>query len=298
MLLSLSLDTNSTLEYIKYTIEKSIENKTLQLPYEATKRIQELLIDENITKEKFLMELRPILARTDNFDWKTQVFFKNLADKVFDPFNSLSFVQLSIYIFFVFFFLFLYKKFNKNPKFKRLKKKVNSIFKSVLVRFGALMGYLVPYAHLCHEYIPSISSVYPLVNIFVAPPMNEIVTVISNFPHSSTIYFFGAIYICLRRRIPKNRFVRFHVAKGLMLLSVQAIPLICYEILTSQQFRNYGNTEVIQNFLFVFLLNIFWLLPGVWEALTLSYPKNPLLREAVEVNLGPDDFGNFKWWDR
>jgi len=298
MLLSLSLDTNSTLEYIKYTLEKSIENKTLQLPYEATKRIQELLIDDNITKEKFLMELRPILARTDNFDWKMQVFFKNLADKVFDSFNSLSFVQLSIYIFFGFFFLFLYKKFNKNPKFKKLKKKVNSFFKSALVRFGALMGYFVPYISLCGQYIPSLSSAYPFVRIFVIPPLDEVIEGFYSLPYSTSVYFFGTIYICLKLQIPRNRFVRFHFAKGLMLISLQSVPLIGYEIITSQQFRNYDHMEVLQNFLFVFLLNLFWLLPGLWEALTFSYPKNYLLREAVEVNLGRDNFGDFKWWDR
>lgn len=294
----LSLDTNSTLEYIKYTIEKNIENKTLQLPYEATERIKELLIDENITKEKFLMELRPILANTGNFSWKIQVFLKNLADKVSDQFNQISSVQLSIYIFFGFLFLFLYKKYNKNPKFKRLKKKLNQFFKSGLVRFGALMGYFIPYLHLCRDYLPPLIQRYPILEILITSPIKEALYIYYITPYAGTIYFFGTIIIFIKFKVIKNRFVRFHIVKGLMFCTFQSLPQLGYEILTSQAFRKYDYTEVNQIVLFVFILNLFWLFPGVWEALTFSYPKNPLLREAVEVNIGRDEFGNFKWWNK
>ena len=51
MLFSHDLETNSTVEYLKYSIEKEIENKSLHLPPKAMERIQELKEKNQVVKK-------------------------------------------------------------------------------------------------------------------------------------------------------------------------------------------------------------------------------------------------------
>jgi hypothetical protein len=296
MLFSYDLETNSTVEYLKYRIEKEIENKSLNLPPKAMERIQELLSDEKITSEKLLTELKTVLESTNNFSWKIQLYLTHLANNLFDQLNLFSFRQLSLYIFFGFVILFLYKKFKKTPKIKILEKKANTFFTSILIRFWAMTGYLVPYLSICLSYTPNLLLPYPSLRIFVPPFIQDAMYIFENIKYSGSLYFFGAILFVTRLQVPANRFVRFHLLKGVMFFAIQSIPQAIYSILTRLDYRDIGEVEALQLSLFMFGLNLYWLLPGFWEGLTLSYPKNPVLREAIEVNLGPDEFG--KWWDK
>lgn len=296
MLFSHDLETNSTVEYLKYRLEKEVENKSLQLPPKAMERIQELLSDEKITAEKLTTELKPILASTNNFSWKIQLYLTNLANNLLDQLPIFSFRQLSLYIFFGFFLLFLYKKIQKTPKIKVLEKKANSFFTSALIRFCAMMAYLIPYISLCLNYSANLVGFYPSFKFFIPSFIIESMYVYDNIKYSGTIYFFFTVFLVGQLRFPRNRFVRFHLVKGVMFFVMQNIPSAIYTILTRLDSRPLGGLEARDISLFFFITNVFWLLPGVWEGLTLSYPKNRGLREAVEVNLGPDEYG--KWWDK
>jgi hypothetical protein len=296
MLFSHDLETNSTVEYLKYRIEKEIENKSLYLPPKAMERIQELLSDEKITSEKLRTELKTVLESTNNFSWKIQLYLTHLANNLSDQLNIFSLRQLSVYIFFCFFLLFLYKKFEKTPKMKVLEKKTNLFFTSMLTRFWAMMAYLVPYVYLCLQYTPNLLVPYPSIRIFIPSFIEDAMYVVENIKYFGNIYFFALVLLITRFGLPKDRFVRFHLSKGLMFFALQGIPQGIYTLLTRLEYRDLGQVEAVQLSLFIFGLNLYWLLPGFWEGLTLSYPKNPSLREAIEINLGPDEYG--KWWDK
>jgi hypothetical protein len=296
MLFSHDLETNSTVEYLKYSIEKEIENKSLHLPPKAMERIQELLSDEKITSEKLQTELKTVLESTNNFSWKIQLYLTHVANNLFDQLNIFSFRQLSLYIFFGFFILFLYKKFKKTPRIKILEKKANSFFTSILIRFSAMLAYLVPYLSLCLYYTPNLLVPYPSIRFLLPSFILDGMYLFQHIKYSGSIYFFTAMIIITRYKLPANRFVRFHLLKGLLFFAIQSLPQAVYTIITRLDYRDIGQVEALQLSLFLFGLNLYWLLPGLWEGLTLSYPKNPALREAIEVNLGPDEYG--KWWDK
>ena len=103
--------------------------------------------------------------------------------------------------------------------------------------------------------------------------------------------------ILIRYRIPEDRFIRFNIMYGVLLISFQGI--------FSEIFGYYVNSKMfcptlddkVEAALTMF---IFWLLifiPCFLRALFGVYTNNSFMREAIEVHLGRDG-PDFIWWDR
>lgn len=287
MLLSLEVDSN--LDYLKQKFTTDLENPHLRFPPAAIKKIKEILLNDQInSEEELLKEIKNVLIRTNNFTWKIKLFLVDLSNKLLDKVHSIGLAQVGASFCLAFFFFFCYKRF-------KLDKKLAPFVGPVIVRFGAMMGYIYPIITLYTACLPTMLHEGVLfVRIFMSPVVLKLME-LSTHPLSSYFYFFYVVYVVISLKLPKNRFIRFHIVKGLFLSVVQQIPLILFKFFFS------GNLGVLSEkdlYSFMFVLNLFWILPGIWESLTLNYPKYYPLRESIELNLGRDPEDGFKWWDR
>jgi hypothetical protein len=284
----LSLEVGSNLEYLKQKLTTDLENPHLRFPPAAIKKIKEILLsDQMYSEEELLKEIENVLITTNNFTWKIKLFLVDLSYKLSDQVNSIGLTQLGASFCIVFFFFFLNKRF-------KFGKKLAPFVRPVIIRFGAMMGYFYPVITLYAACLPSlIGEQIPFVR-FLMPPVVMKLMVIFDKMSFCYLYFF-VIIVFISSKIPKSRFIRFHFIKGLYLSVVQQIPLFLYQFFFS---ANPGAVRIADLYIFTFLLNVFWILPGIWEALTLNYPKYYPLRESIELNLGRDPEDGFEWWDR
>jgi hypothetical protein len=288
----LSLETDLSLDYLKLTAEQKL--KHLFLPSSAAKRLKEIIEDDQINIDDFVKELQAIEASVDNLSWKVQTYLHKLSNHLADQIQTISFVYLIVAIFLIFGLLFFYKKVKSEKKLAPLRKAMASI----IIRFSAMLAYLPPIICLYSHYMPSVVKLFPEF-FFLMPGFIELlVQVYDNIKHVEYIYFFSVVWIVIGRRWPRNRFIRFHIVKGLLLFTMQHIPFIIYQISFGNLEGGFDQIPLTRISLFCLLLNLFWILPGLWEGLTLTYPKYYPLRESIELNLGRDDTDNFKWWDR
>lgn len=287
MLLSLVVDSN--LEHLKQKLTADLENPHLRFPPAAIKKIKEILLNDQInSEEELLKEIKNVLIYTNNFTWKIKLFLVDLSNKLSDQVHSIGLVQIGASLCLAFFFFFFYKRF-------KFDKKLAPFVRPVRVRFGAMMGYFYPIIMLYTSCLPSLLGEEVLsIRIFMPPGILKIMELTKN-QSVSYFYFFFIIYVVMGLKLPKSRFIRFHFVKGLFLSVVQQVPLILYTFFFS---ANIEAVSIKDLYSFIFVLNLSWILPGIWEALTLNYPKYYPLRESIELNLGRDPEDGFKWWDR
>jgi hypothetical protein len=253
-------------------------------------------LDDQIKPDDFIDQFNNILTNTENLSWKNFIFLTEIKEKFFDQITRISWLQIIIVLIFFSVFFFLNKKF----KLQRPSKKFSAIIKNILERFFALLGYFVPIVNIYHLFILPLLPKYPYLN-FILP--NFMRTVLGIYGQHYRIffysYFFCLMFLCLQFKLPKPRFVRFHMVRGLMLIAFQNIPAQILEFV--QLFQMSDSLSVYQqmNAVLCFLaINLFWLLPCLYQAVSYTYPKSDFIRDAVEINLGRDNDEGFTWWDR
>ena len=93
------------------------------------------------------------------------------------------------------------------------------------------------------------------------------------------------------------------MVQGYFFYLFQSLPRQLFELITKSTLHDGLSFNTLQGLVILCLvINLYYLIPGVYQALTLSYPKDTFIREAIEIQIGRDDFndedGNiFKWWD-
>lgn len=293
----LSLETDSNVASLKMeAIKLSLGRK---LPHAAAQKLQEILKNDIISEEQFTTEYNKIIASSETLTWKTIIYLSNLKVRFLDQAAKISPFQVGFILLLFIGLFFFYKKYVS--KSKKRKKYVFGIIENVQERFYASLGYFLPIVVIYCQYITPLCY-YPrywALNTFYPDFMRKAVDIYITYNGLiSWGYFFGIFFLALRFKIPRSRFVRFHIIRGLIILNFQSIPEAIISIFTGPRYLLLQEQQM-NVLLFLLVLNLYFILPSVSQALRHTYPKNPFIREAAEVILGRDnDDPNFKWWDR
>jgi hypothetical protein len=290
----LSLETDSNIAPFKMeAIELSLGRK---LPHAAAQKLEEILKDDTIQAEEFIAEFQKILASSETLSWKTIVYLTNLKARFMDQIVGISPFQVGFILLLFMGLFFFYKKYIS--KSKKRTKYVLGLVENLLERFYAFLAYSFPILQLYALYLVRLCSYYPLLNILYPDFMGLAVYFYTrNTILISWTYFLVVCFITLRFKIPRSRFVRFHIVRGLVILNFQSIPdlLLSIFIGRSDSLPYHQQMNVL---MFLAVVNLYFILPSLVQAIRHTYPKNAFLREAAEVVLGRDDDPGFKWWDR
>jgi len=292
MFLSLETDSNIA-SYKMEAIKLSLGRK---LPHTAAQKLQEILKDDNIPGEEFIAEFNKIVASSETLRWKTIVYLSNLKARFMDQIVKISPFQVGFILLLFIVLFFFYKKYVS--KSKKRKKYVFGLIENVLERFYAFLAYFLPILFVYNSYLGPLCTTYPLLTL-VYPNLLGIAVYFyaKNAVLISWVYFFVVFLAVLRLRMPKSRFTRFHIVRGLVILNFQSLPESFLNIFLGPSYLLHRDQQ-LNVLMFLLIVNLYFILPSITQALLHTYPKNPFLREATEVLLGRDNDPGFKWWDR
>lgn len=287
----LSLEPNQDIKFLKW--EAALQTRDQKFPHAAAQKLKEILMDDQIKPEEFITKFNKILATTESLSWKMYLSINDIKDTFFDQILRVSWFQIFLILFIFSFLLFIKKRF----KLKTPRKKIIFITSNILERCGALLAYFMPILILYASYLPTLLPSYHFFSLIIPNFFRTPMSFYMQHPNVVSFgYFFLIITIAIQLKLPRNRFVRFHLIRGLMLMSCQSIPGILYSI--TEDYAGLTPHQNLKMALGVFSINLFWILPCLYQAITHTYPKSSFMREAVEVQLGRDDDEDFKWWDR
>lgn len=287
----LSLEPNQDIKFLKW--EAALQTRDQKFPHAAAQKLKEILMDDQIKPEEFITKFNKIIATTESLSWKLYLSINDIKDKFFDQILRVSWFQIFLILLIFSFLLFIKKRF----KIKTPRKKILSITSNVLERCGALLAYFMPVLILYASYLPRLLPSYNFFTLIVPDFFRTPMSFYMQHPNVLSLgYFFLLITVALQLKLPRSRFVRFHLLRGLMLIACQGIPSLLYSI--TEDFRVLTPNQTLHMYLGTFVVNLFWILPCLYQAITHTYPKSSFMREAVEIQLGRDDDEDFKWWDR
>jgi hypothetical protein len=287
----LSLEPNQDIQFLKW--EAALQTRDQKFPHAAAQKLKEILMDDQIKPEEFITKFNQIIATTESLSWKLYLSINDIKDKFFDQILRVSWFQIFIILFIFSFLLFIKKRF----KLKIPRKKILSITANILERCGALLAYFMPILILYASYLPRLIPSYNFFTLIVPDFFRTPMSFYMQHPNVLSLgYFFLLITIALQLKLPRCRFVRFHLLRGLMLIACQGIPGLLYSI--TEDFKVLTPNQTLHMCLGTFVVNLFWTLPCLYQAITHTYPKSSFMREAIEIQLGRDDDEDFKWWDR
>lgn len=290
----LSLETDSNIAPFKMeAIKLSLDRK---LPHAAAQKLEEILKDDTIQADEFIAEFQKILASSETLSWKTIVYLTNLKARFMDQIVGISPFQVgSILLLFVGLFFF-YKKYIS--KSKKRTKYVLGLVESLLERFYAFLAYSFPILQFYAAYLVRLCSYYPLLNILYPDFMGLAVYFYTrNTFLLSWIYFFVLCFFIFRFKIPRSRFVRFHLVRGIVIFNFQNLPEQFVSLFTGPA-NSLPYHQQMNVLMFLAVVNLYFILPSLVQAIRHTYPKNAVLREAAEIVLGRDNDPGFKWWNR
>lgn len=274
-------------------LEALLQTSDLQMPRAAAKKLQKIMMDDQIQPEEFAKEFEGILKSTQTFSWKVYLYVSNIKSRFFEELTQVSWLQAFGFIVSLSFLYFLYKKFKLEKEAKQLSK----IGYNLLERMVASFGYFFPLLFMYQMYLMPLFRDFPGLLIFYSSFMQKALKIYNGHPNIiSYTYFFLTIYLCTGIRLPRSRFVRFHMIRGVFLFSFQNLPESLYNLFYKASIVTNAQQKSAIFFLLVF--NAFLVLPGVYQALTHSYPKSYFIREATEDALGRDRNEGFKWWNK
>jgi len=194
--------------------------------------------------------------------------------------------------------LFILIAFVLEQKFKFDKpKKWFVAFNALLFQRGfSAIAYYVPYLDMINTHIPLLQDEHPLVlRLFLPNFVADSIDVVQQIPFLSFVYISLGYGLCIRYKIPKDRFIRYNVMYSIMLISLQGIINDMFITFIETVIFD---TEIRSN---ITLLSFFlWLalyIPCFVRSFAGKYDENKFIREAVEVHLGRDG-PDFIWWDR
>lgn len=287
----LSLDPDQDINFLKW--EAALQTRDQKFPHGSAQKLKEILLDDQIKTEEFITQFNKILASTESLSWKSFVYLNNLKNRFIDQLGSISWVQILSILFIFTFFYIINKKFRLNTPTK----KIATIISNILERITALFGYFVPLVVIYSSYVLTLLPTYPYLNLIVPNFMRTAISLYMRYPiYINFGYFFGIVFLCLQFKLPRPRFVRFHMVRGIMLLAFQGVPDLIFQLLQSSQAIT--PNQRVTTALCLFVINLFWILPCLYQAITHTYPRSSFIRDAIEIHVGRDNDENFKWWDR
>jgi hypothetical protein len=282
------------IDYIKYCGEFDIDQ--LILPQRAINKFKIIFEDPDIQPDEFIQKMDEILKTADSLSWKIELAFLNLKAELVEILKTVSWFEVGLISFIFLIFTILHTKY----AIKKPLRMFLYLNKWLLKRVLATLAYLVPYIEIMNTYLPTLGPTSVFFQFFTP----DWIKGISNFyiTHSlvPVIYFSLVANACTKFRLPRDRFIRFHMVRGLMLSTFQNSASVYFVKKTAEHVaKDQPYVYTIDLALSLFALTLSWLIPSILQAMTGRYPKNLLVREAVEIILGRDEFDpNFKWWNK
>lgn len=166
----------------------------------------------------------------------------------------------------------------------------------IFQRIFSMLAYYVPYIELLNTLIPTIKIKHPyLVRLVMPDFIADSMTFIEQIPFLPVIYLAIAYGGMIRYRNPKDRFLRFNIMYGIVIMYLLGIfqELFLGTIAMMKTAEAKAELGII--------LYIVWMamtfVPCFVNAFLGRYTSNKFMREAIEVHLGRDS-ADFVWWDR
>nr|YP_011005334.1 hypothetical protein V2475_pgp082 [Chorda asiatica]QWK43078.1 hypothetical protein [Chorda asiatica]WAM62197.1 hypothetical protein [Chorda asiatica] len=213
-------------------------------------------------------------------------------DTLSNWFFSAYWLELSIFLFFIVLGFVMEKAFN----FTKPRKWFMAFNGLICQRVLSVLAFYVPYLDVVNTHIPLIAETHPLlVRIFLPTFIAQSVDIVQRIPFLSFLYLLLGYGILIRYKIPEDRFVRFNIMYGILIISFQGI--------FHELFINFTNVFVkdpidkSEAALMAFLAWVLIFIPCFLRALFGKYDSNTFMREAIEIHLGRDG-PDFIWWDR
>ena len=284
------IEPNTSINFLKYDATLWEQKLSRKLPHDAAQKLQEILLDDKIQADEFIAKFNEISATTETLRWKTFIYLANIKARFFDIMESMSLFQVSAVMLFFILFLFLSKKVKVK---KRLKRRILGLTINLLERFFAALGYTIPVLMCYSAYYPNLLSHYPVLGIFFPPIIRYCLYIFTLYNTKITWGSFILIVILIRKRIPRSRFIRFHLFRGLVLTNCGRLPDTFLSLAIGNQLTAGVKVQGV-----LLLLNLYWILPAIAEALLHTYPRNSFIRDNIEIFLGREKDDGFKWWNR
>ena len=291
------LDINEINDLESLQLKGSLLIRDMQFSHEKAEKLKELIFSYNISPDDFVKEFNAIIETSRPQHWKIIVLLKNLRERYNYELELISWTPIILGSLGGILLLFLIRKFKLIKVIKKLFKRFLKISLNLIERIGALCGYFVPLVSIYAAYVPRLLGSYPYLNFVFPDFLRDSVDFYIRYPWVfNYIYFFGMMYGVMLFKKPKPRFIRFHLVRGLMLFAFQGIPDACVKAFQSSEYLT--QDQIVSTNLCLFAINMSWILPCLYQAITHTYPRSSFIRDAVEINVGRDKDDGFKWWNR
>jgi hypothetical protein len=282
--------------------------RSMQLPPESSEQLNQLIKNNRISYDDFIEQLNQIYEAGNSYNWKITCFFNTLKETILIPLKTYSTFELFIFFIALVLLLLLDKKYQiiriifkiLIHNLKAIIQAIPKIIYSCLLRFFCVAIYIFPIMNIYVLYMP-VLLVKIKTAVYLCPNFMRIAMQLWQLhPDILMNGFFLVAMFLLGKRLPRPRIFRFHMARSLMISVFQGFLGHNYISLMDSYYKGFETEGSLIDFaIFGIVLNFWWILPSLWQAVTLSYPRNAFIREAVEVILGRDDFDEgFQWWDR
>lgn len=284
-----TLNNDLNLDIDKLKLKAMIISKNMQLPDEIAAKIREMVLNDDISGTEFIAQFNNLVEAYQPKGWKTALLFSQIKSVL----ALIAWTKIGIATILIFLVYFLIKKYKLQKRIKKLYAMIFNIFE----RFGALCAYFVPLVSIYTAYIQVLLPRYPYLNFILPNFMLDAMDFYMKHPWTLNYgYFFTTMYTVTLFKLPKPRFIRFHLVRGLMLLAFQGIPDSCFKAFQSAD--SLTQDQIVTTTLCLFSINLSWILPCMYQAITYTYPRSSFIRDAIEINVGRDKDEGFKWWDR
>jgi hypothetical protein len=281
---------------------------SLQLPNYMAEKVNQILASDPNNFVDFIDDLNEIYKISNTYNWKIINYIHNLKETIYTTYKIYSTFEIFSFFTALIMLIILEKKFKLS---KRLSTLIISVIKDFiysipnLVRFYiysflCVSSYWYPVMSCCALYLPPLISENRWIDFYISNTPFVAKSIELCFKHSGIVntVFSVVCWIVIAVRIPRPRIIRFHICRSFNLSIFQSLLANWYQSLEQGYHKNYEDLHTIEHFASLFLLiNMWWLIPSLWQALTVSYPKKEFIRQAVEMNLGRDPFPGFEWWD-
>jgi hypothetical protein len=287
------LDSNQ-LRDVNRLKEAAIEMVTNRwLPNGASKKLRELLADQTLDAKQFTQELQKIVKRSEGLNWDR---FSSKIQTQVGHFSGLSLIGILL----IFSLIFV---FRKRLFSKEIRTKLSPFLQSFINRSIALLAYFLCIVTFYKNFGGLLKKNFPLVDGLFPEFVVQGAYFLTKYDFFITIGYIIFILKLLQAHFPKLRILRYHLLQGVALVVFERYPSHLIGLIFQPTFGLQRPTALLQNITTLeFVLNSYFILTALYQAVTLSYPKNEFFREAFEIFLGRDDEGPdgtpFKWWNK
>jgi hypothetical protein len=287
----LNNDLNTDIEILK--IRAALMSKNMQFSHEKAEKLKEILLNDKLSASDFINEFNILIKSSQPKGWKMILLLNHLKEKLTEKIAIISWSKIGFIIITIICIYIIIKKF----KLEKQVKKLYAFGFNIFERFGALTAYFVPLVSIYTSYIPGLLSSYPYLQFIIPRFMQTSMDFYMKYPWTLNYgYFFIMMYAVTLFKVPKPRFIRFHLVRGLMLLAFQGIPDSFFKVFQSAD--SLTQDQIVSTTLCLFAINLSWILPCLYQAITYTYPRSSFIRDAIEINVGRDKDEGFKWWNR